>query len=192
MVQNVTGLLPVIEALEALDVAYHVGGSVASSVHGFSRPTQDFDLVAQLTADKVASLVAALGDSYYANEASILDSLAHRRSFNLIAFSTGDKIDVFPSGAGERDQAEMSRSQAFVLSPGTRPVPVSSAEDIVVRKLEWYRAGGGLSERQWQDILGVLKIQGSRFDVGYARKTAETAGVEDLLDRALVESGYQA
>ena len=61
-------------------------------------------------------------------------------------------------------------------------------EDIILSKLEWYRMGGGVSERQWRDVLGVLKVQGERLDHAYMQRMAAELGVADLLERALGEA----
>ena len=62
---------------------------------------------------------------------------------------------------------------------------VTTAEDIVLAKLEWYRAGGEVSDRQWRDVLGVLRVQGDRLDQEYLRLGADELGLADLLDRAI-------
>jgi len=69
-----------------------------------------------------------------------------------------------------------------------RDVYIKSAEDTVLRKLAWYKLGGGVSERQWTDVLGVLKVQGKRLDTAYMHKWADALGVRDLLDRAQMDA----
>jgi len=64
-------------------------------------------------------------------------------------------------------------------------------------KLEWYRIGGedfgefsrAVSERQWRDVLGVLKVQGERLDLAYMRRWASALDVADLLEQALAQTG---
>jgi len=65
---------------------------------------------------------------------------------------------------------------------------VASPEDTVLAKLEWFRAGGETSERQWADVVGVLKTLAGRLDEAYLKRWAAALGVEDLLERALAES----
>jgi hypothetical protein len=87
----------------------------------------------------------------------------------------------------------LSRAVAAPLGP--RPdevVRVASAEDVVLEKLRWYRLGGGTSERQWLDVLGVLKVQRPSFDRAYAGRWADEIGVGDLLSRAYEDAGFPA
>ena len=65
---------------------------------------------------------------------------------------------------------------------------VATAEDLVAQKLRWYRDGGEVSDRQWRDVLGLLKVQGSRLDRVQLKKSASILRVEDLLARAEAES----
>lgn len=64
----------------------------------------------------------------------------------------------------------------------------ASPEDTILSKLEWYRMGGEVSERQWRDILGVLKTRADELDLDYLRHWAGDLGVNDLLERALKEA----
>lgn len=184
-----SSLLRVLEVFDALQIPYLVGGSAASSIHGLARPTQDFDVVAGIRPDQVPELVARLKDEYYADQAGILEAIRTGSSFNLISFETMDKVDVFPAGDSDRDRRELERAVFCSLGPDTPEVRVASPEDSVLRKLEWFRAGGGVSDRQWSDVLGVLKVQGGRFNLEYARREAAKLGVGDLLQRAAEEAG---
>ena len=65
----------------------------------------------------------------------------------------------------------------------------ASPEDTVLAKLEWYRKGGEVSDRQWRDLLGVLKVQGETLDRAYLDHWAGELDVSDLLHRALEEAG---
>jgi hypothetical protein len=73
------------------------------------------------------------------------------------------KVDIFIPKSRLFDQEELRRVQQEVLSEGTRPFNVASPEGIILNKLEWYRMGGEVSDRQWNDILGVLKVQGTHL-----------------------------
>jgi len=184
-------LEPVARTLERLGVAYYVGGSVASGVHGSPRSTMDADVVADLRPEHAAPLVAALGDAYYADEQSITEAIARRSSFNLIHFATAFKIDVFAAKRGAYEVESLRRRAPDTLSdsPGSPTFPFCSAEDIVLAKLDWYRKGGHVSAHQWRDVLGVLRSKQTLLDLAYLRRWATDLRVDDLLARALAEAG---
>jgi len=185
-----TALVPVAQALERLNVPFYIGGSVASSVHGAARSTLDVDIVADLLPPHAAQLVAALGDEYYADEQSIADAIARRSSFNLIHNATSFKVDVFVATRDPFQRSSLSRRVTDTLaSSGSPEFPFASMEDTVLAKLDWYRKGGGVSERQWTDVQGVLQTQRARLDLVYLRRWATELHVADLLERALAEAG---
>jgi hypothetical protein len=180
-------LRPVIEAFAALGVRHFVGGSVASSAHGVARASLDVDVVAELEPSHVSRLVAALRDAYYVDEARVRKAVAARRSFNLIHLATMFKVDVFVSRQRPFDESSLARARREPLgqSPNELPAPLASAEDVLLAKLEWYRRGGEASERQWEDVRGLLRVGKGTLDVVYLRHWASLLGVADLLDRAL-------
>jgi len=70
-----------------------------------------------------------------------------------------------------------------------QPAFFASPEDTVIAKLEWYRAGAEVSDRQWNDISGVIKMQGANLNLEYMQERAKELGVSDLLDRVLEQAG---
>ena len=180
--------LRVARILDSLGVDYFVGGSLASSLHGIPRATQDVDLVAAMTQNEVDGFVEALGSDFYLDEEMIREAIRRGTSFNIIELETMFKVDVFVARSDGVSQTEMMRRQA--IQPGEDPgetLMVASPEDIILQKLAWYQLGDEVSERQWLDALGVLKVQGSRLDKSYLQKTADLMGVAGLLRRALIE-----
>ncbi len=179
-------LEPVLEALRALGVRHYVGGSIASSVHGLPRASVDVDVVAELAPRHVDAFVAALGEAYYVPEARVRDAAARRRSFNVIHLATMVKVDVFVSRDRPFDRRAFERSRP-AATEGAVGIPVSSAEDTVLAKLDWFRRGGEASERQWSDVVGVLR-SAAGLDEAHLRQGASELGVTDLLERALDEA----
>lgn len=185
----VAALRPVADAFDALGVRYYLGGSVASSAHGVARASLDADVVADLEPAHADALIARLAPVYYVPVDRLRSALTTRSSFNLIHLATMFKIDVFVSKGRPFDREAASRACDEVVdeTPDARLFPIATPEDTVLAKLEWFRLGGETSERQWWDILGVLRVA-SGIDLAYLRHWAEALAVTDLLDRALADA----
>jgi len=134
-------------------------------------------------------LAACFPAEFYLSVQAVKDAVQKRRSFNIINTSTGFKTDVFVSSGRPFDKSAFARKAARdVSAAGTESVDVFSAEDVVLLKLEWFRAGGEASERQWLDVLGVLRSNWPALDRGYLSLWAKELGVPDLLAKALEEA----
>jgi hypothetical protein len=179
-------LAPVLETLRRLGVRHYVGGSIASSAHGVPRSSIDADVVAELAPAHATPFVAALRQGYYVSEERVRDAIARRASFNVIHLEAMVKVDVFVAKDRPFDRRALERA-GTTAAEGVTELPVSSAEDTVLAKLEWYRRGGEASERQWSDVTGLLRVR--TLDEPYLRRGALELGVADLLDRALEETG---
>jgi hypothetical protein len=177
----------VVEALERAGGRYLVGGSLASSASGEPRQTNDIDLAVELSTADVPDFVAGLGSDFYADSGDIRDAFRRGLSANLVHLPSGLKIDMFPKGPGPFDDSEFQRRRLVNLE-GVRSFYLESPEDTVIRKLIWYRKGDEVSERQWSDVLGILRVQGERLDTSYLRRWAAETGVSDLLERMFGES----
>jgi hypothetical protein len=182
-------LVSVARALRAVHAPFLVGGSLASSLQGIPRSTLDVDLVADLRRPQVQAFAAHLGGDFYLDEQRIQHAIEHRSSFNVIDLRNGFKADIYLLGADEFSRAQLERATAVEIEPG-EIVPFASPEDVILQKLRWYRMGGEVSERQWLDVLGVLKVQRETVDLHYLNVTASQLGVEDLLRRAIQDAGF--
>ena len=183
-------LEPVIQAFDELGIDYQIGGSIASSAYGVARATLDTDLVANLKEQHIQPLVARLSDAYYIDEDRVRDAVARQSSFNLIHLDSMLKVDVFVLKSRPYDQIAFSRTRLEHLSENEsdRLHHLASPEDVILNKLDWYRQGGCVSERQWKDVLGVLKIQQSSLDYEYMRRWADTLNLSELLNHALKDA----
>jgi hypothetical protein len=187
----VAATTPVVEALEQLGVTYHIGGSVASSIYGLPRLTIDIDIIADLRLEHVRPLVKRLEPTYYIDGEMITDAIKRRTEFNIIHLDTMLKLDVFLPKSRSFDRGELQRVQAKVLEGSDHLFYIASPEGTLLNKLEWYRMGGEVSDRQWNDVLGILKVRGTSLDMDYLQKWAANLKVADLLERALVDAGLR-
>ncbi len=172
--------------LDDLGVRWFLGGSLASSLLGVPRATLDADIVADLAPVHVRPLLHALGDAWYADESAIRDAIQRRSCFNLIHLGSAMKVDVFVPKGRPFDKLQFARAKRMPVTVGSDlEIPVCTPEDIVAAKLEWYALGGRVSDRQWNDILGVLRLNTGKLDLAYLRTRAAELQVSDLLDLAL-------
>jgi hypothetical protein len=190
MMTQIDVLLRVAGVLDEMQIPYLVVGSVASSMHGFSRSTADVDIVADLRPENVAPLFAALKDEYYVDDQAMRRAISLRRMFNLIHLDTMFKVDIYIPKNDEFSRQQFQSARRETLLPGEAgSAYIAAPEDTVLAKLQWHRRGGEVSERQLTDVLGVLKVQRERLDLEYLREWAARLEVSDLLERLLGEVG---
>ncbi len=178
--------LEVGEVLDGLGIPWVVGGSVASSLHGIPRSTQDVDIVVDLEPEHVEPLVRSLEDRFYVDRDAVMGAVRARGSCNLIHLATMTKIDVFAANRDALSRNQLRRRQLQPIDEGA-VLPLTSPEDVVLQKLSWFRKGDGTSQRQWTDVLGVLRVRGGDLDMEYLQSTATSEGLGKLLDEAIAE-----
>ncbi len=155
-----------------------------------ARATADVDLVADVEMSQVDGLVRSLEAEYYISAEMIRDAIRRRASFNLIYLETTFKIDVFIAKEQPYDSEAFARRRSDTLDEeSSRKFYLSSPEDIVLSKLQWYLKGGGVSEQQLKDVLGVLKVQGDKLDLEYLKCWASKLNLSDLLNRSFADAG---
>lgn len=183
-------LIIVAQALDSLNVRYAVVGSIASSIHGDPRSTNGIDIVVDLREGHVAAFRDLLDAEFFVDLAMMDDATARRASFNVIHRFSPYKVDIFVAGAGTLDMLQLAHATAIPLTDdASTHIQVASAMDTVLAKLVWYQLGNEVSDRQWRDIVSIVKVQGPALDKEYLQRQAVVLGVDDLLARALADGG---
>jgi hypothetical protein len=172
------------DALDALGATWAIGGSLASAVHGEPRATNDIDIIARLSEASARQLAVRLGPDFYADPDVMAEGARARSSFNVVDTRSFIKIDVFVPPRGPLGEGQLERRVTLSVIPGLRDLPVLGAEDVVLQKLRWYQAEGRTSDRQWRDIVAVLRTGGDRLRADYLEEVAGTGGLGELLARA--------
>jgi hypothetical protein len=158
-------LTPLIASLDALKIPFFIGGSVASSTHGMMRSTQDLDVVADLQEDQIAPLAKELGPNFKVNELALREAVRRRGLANLFFIPEFTRIDLYVAERSPFNDSQMRR-RVRVTFIDTK-VPVSSPEDTILKKLEWYRRGNEVTQRHWWEVYrvsseGVVLARASR------------------------------
>ena len=178
----------IIGALDGAGIPYMLTGSFASSYHGIPRATQDIDLVIAPTASQLRRLVALLPDAeYYISEEAALDALARETQFNVIDFATGWKTDLIIRKSRPFSQTEFERRSAVDLF-GLQ-LFIASAEDVLLAKLEWAKAGQSM--RQVEDCANLLRARWEELDRGYIEHWVVQLGLTDQWEAALKMAGVR-
>ena len=174
-----------------LGIEYYIGGSVASSLYGIARTTLDANIVAKISKNKVNEMERSLRDEYYIDSDMILDAINRKSSFNLIHLSTMIKIDIFSHKDSPYQVESFQRKRLDSFPNEKDKLYFCSPEDIILSKLDWYKQGNMVSERQWNDIIGVLKVNNTLLDFDYLKKWADILSLDDLLATVLKEAGIK-
>ncbi|MBL9038586.1 MAG: hypothetical protein JNG84_08750 [Archangium sp.] len=179
--------LVAVRAFERMGVKHYVTGSLASSLHGEPRATNDADVVAVLRPEHFTRLNDELKNRFFLDEDDFVAAASNERSFNLIDEVELAKVDVFCVRADGYQAEALTRTVRLELERDDpfSAVEVASPEDVIISKLRWYRLGGDVSDRQWRDVVGVLSAQHGRLDLLYVRRWCQHFQLEDLFERAV-------
>lgn len=168
----------VVTEFEKLGLPYLVTGSIATILYGEPRFTNDIDIVVDLPPDKIPALCKALPASeFYLSEDAVRQAVANRGQFNIIHPASGLKVDVIIPQESDFNRSRFARAQR--VSPSSEySAMFASVEDVIIKKMEYYREGG--AEKHLRDITGVLKVSGQRVDRDYVDGWAARLGLLDI------------
>lgn len=175
-----------LDVVEGQQLPYAIGGSHASMAFGEARLTNDIDVVVDLNPATVPTFCAAFPNAdFYVSDQAARVAAAKGGMFNIIHPESGQKIDVIVP-ATDLDRTQLSRAISAPAMGGRRARFVSP-EDIILKKMEYFREGG--SEKHLRDIAGVSKVMGDRLDRDYIRDQAAQRGVADIWTAVLKRVG---
>ncbi len=176
------------QILESVNIPYYVSGGVASSIHGEPRSTRDLDLVIEIQRDQINLLVTTLEAAGYYCPAGAVEDLQQGRDrmLNITHTETIANADLYVTDTSAFAALQMARRRLLDVE-GMPNFWLISPEDLLLQKLVWGR--GSQSEKQWRDVLGILKLQADFLDYGYLTEWAENLGLVDLISQAFTEAG---
>jgi hypothetical protein len=180
-------LTEVTQAMIRCGIRYAVGGGVASATRGTWRTTFDIDVLAVIHPGQIQRLAAELGSHWYVDTDLILAAILAGRSFNVIHTRLAYKVDIFPA----TEEFHLTQIQRATIVPvGIQEISclVTTAEDVLLAKLRWYKDGGETSAQQWNDIVGLITTN-TALDTEYLRHWADRLRVADLLEKAQAAAG---
>jgi hypothetical protein len=179
----------VTDVLYRLGIVYALGGSLASSIYGIARNTIDADLCVEPFPGKESVFVDQFDERFYISREAVIAAVKNRSSFNIIDTSAGFKADLFVRKDRAFEVSVLARRREIQpRDGGGRGLFVVSPEDVVLLKLEWFRLGHEVSDRQWSDVLGVLRTQAGLLDDADLDRWADTLSVRDLLTKARADA----
>lgn len=174
--------------LDELGVPYALGGSLAATFFGEPRSTMDIDIAIAVTRESGEALLERAGQDFYVPTTSARAAVADKGSFNLLEREGGMKVDLFVLGDNLLDKRQIERRLQVPLPGSAKMIWVTSPEDQVLRKLSWFRSAGSISDRQWRDVLGLVRGSGALMNWTDLREAAGGLGLSDLLESAVSEA----
>lgn len=173
-------LARVVETFERFRIPYFVTGSVASMAYGEPRLTNDIDVVAEIREAHIPGLLAAFpADAFYLSEDAVREAIRMQGQFNIIHPGSGLKVDVILPKDTPFDRSRFARVRT-VRPAESYEAAFASAEDVIIKKMEYYRAGG--SDKHLRDIAGILKISGDGIDEAYIGEWADRLELRPVWD----------
>jgi predicted Zn-dependent protease len=155
------------------------------------RYTQDLDLVIKMKLEQKKSFIEQINQEFYFSEIAIDEAITGKTlSFNLIHLETIEKADIFISREDDFAQSKMNRRLLFITDNSTgQGIYLCSPEDTILQKLVWYKMTKGEPQKQWRNLLGVLKLQQENLDFNYLQNWGNNLGLISLLNLAFQQSG---
>ncbi len=182
-------LLSIITIFDVLNVRYYVKGAVALSLYGMQRATFDIDFVAHLEPGLFDSVISLLKAVCYVDEEAIKNAIEKKTGFEAIHLDSLLKINISLAQSTTQEKMIESRLLKHIIAANYPAINVASPEDIIITQFQEYKANGEVTDDQWNDILGVFKIQGETIDSTYLGYWTSELDLAHLLKNAYFDAG---
>jgi hypothetical protein len=170
-----------------LEIPHYITGGVAAATYGEPRTTRDLDMVIALSLDRLDTMVKRLeNEGFYVPGVEDLRS-GRLQTLGITHQETIARADLMLAGSSSFEREQFSRRRAIEI-PSRGTLYLASPEDIILNKFLWREHSQ--SEKQWRDILGILKVQGQTLDLDYLTKQANTLNISTALGQAMIEAGF--
>ena len=192
-----TVMLPVLQAFDELNLFWYLGGSIVSSLHGMQQMAHDIDLVVNLHSQNLPSLLPLLKQHYVLDDDALQEAVAQHTACSLIHLDTLMKVDLIMTKQGAFDTALQSRITSYSLDERSPSLRLASAVEMILVKLHRYsqdllsRTDGMRDDAEWNDIVGMLKIQVPPFERDFLEEWARNLKIAEMLRQALVDAGAE-
>lgn len=192
-----TVMLPALQAFDEQNLFWYLGGSIASSLHGMQQMAQDIDLVVDLRFQNLSSLLPRLKQYYIFDDDALQEAVSQRTACSLIHLDTLMKVDLIMTKQGTFDTALQPRITSYSLDERSPSLRLASAVEMILVKLRRYsqdllsRTDGMRDDAEWNDIVGMLKIQGPTLERDFLEVWARNLKIAEMLRQALVDAGAE-
>jgi hypothetical protein len=167
----------VAEVCTRLELPYFVTGSVAAGLFSEPRLTNDVDIVVDLNPHNVAEFCNQFDpEIYYVSVDAARQAVTSHSQFNILHPDSGFKIDIMIPEESAYSRNRFARARAVKLVSGI-VVMASTPEDVILKKLEYWREGG--SEKHVRDIASLLRVGGKDIDRYYLDQWALRLGLQE-------------
>ena len=182
---NATDLvLQFIDALNSAGAQYMLVGSFSSNYYGRPRLTKDADFVVEIDTAQLAAVMAKLGPDFQIDRQMSFETVTMSVRYIVYHRSSAFKIELFQLSPDLHDHERFGRRRQVDFEG--RPVWLPTAEDVIITKLRWARAGERSKDKA--DVAQVLSIRGKALDLNYIRHWTDQHGTRDLFEQLLAST----
>jgi len=170
---------------EQLYVPYCLVGTLGASLYGMQRATFSIDFIANIPSEQVARLLNEAAPLYYFEE----DIVGASATFVGLHLPSLLKVNIHTCQLDTFTTRVYRRAKTYSLVQEEKAFSIASPEDILLTQLMEYQKSGEVADDQWNEILGVLKVQDECLALDYLKQWSTIFTVDGLLNKAFEDAG---